>query len=77
MVFIPDIIWQQRRTMTIIIRTRFYDFIFTPLGFSYWVIFAGKRINGHDFLKLLFMVERGGIDWKVFWLSIQIWLLFE
>ena len=37
------------RTMTIIIRTRFYDFIFTPLGFSYWVIFAGKRINGHDF----------------------------
>ena len=47
-----------KHSMTIIIRTRFYDFIFTPLGFSYSIC-AGKlsRINGHDF-KLLFRVGR-------------------
>ena len=63
-----------KHSMTIIIRTRFYDFIFTSLGFSYCIC-AGKlsRINGHDF-KLLFRVGRGGIDWKVFLDTTPIWI---
>ena len=53
----------QSTLWAIIIRTSFYEFIFTPFGFSYciWQAADQPRINGHDF-KNFFMARRGGID---------------